>query len=286
MNKISVLTYNILSSTLATLLRTQIKDNIAIYDKPFMDDINRWNKISFYINKVIDNGQNLIICLQEVSEDWLPKLAYLFASKSYSYINNQYGRIQNGNMGVLIAYPSKYQIVKSEFFHIGQHIMITDDNSKIAASKSNIAILLILEDPTINLKFGIATYHMPCVPTIPKISLIHCKVLYKKIYRFMSNIEWILAGDFNMLPDSIAYQYMITKSNCIWQHCMNNIYPITNHAYIGSEFSGCIDYIFYSKNQIKCKKIKISKHNNKIMPNKDEPSDHLPIICKFLLETK
>jgi hypothetical protein len=58
-------------------------------------------------------------------------------------------------MGVLIAYPSNLTISKSEFYCVGKHIIITNENSKKAASKSNLAILVIFENPSINLKFGI-----------------------------------------------------------------------------------------------------------------------------------
>lgn len=200
MEHITVLTYNILSSNLADLMINEEKDNKQIYNESFMDNNYRWNKISSFLqNQIIQNqntntkiNTNLILCLQEVSEDWLPKLAKLFANLNYLYINVQHGRVFNGNMGVLIAYPNKLTISKSEFYCVGKHIMITDENSKISASKNNVAILLILESKedisinSINSKFGIVTYHMPCEPSIPQVALSHSKVLYKKIIKFMN----------------------------------------------------------------------------------------------------
>ena len=35
-------------------------------------------------------------------------------------------------MGVLVAYHSRLNINKSEFFNVGQHIKINDENSKKA----------------------------------------------------------------------------------------------------------------------------------------------------------
>jgi mRNA deadenylase 3'-5' endonuclease subunit Ccr4 len=294
MNKIAIITYNILSQNLAQLM---IDDKI--YPINIMNDEFRFNKIATYLKQSIIkySKYNLIICLQEVCEDWLSKLSKLFNSIDYIYINIQHGRTDNGNMGILVAYPSKLQLVKSDFFNVGKHIKIIDENSKIAASKSNIAIFAIFEDPIINLKFGIITYHMPCVPTIEKVALLHCKSIYTHIIRFMSDIDWIFAGDFNMIPDTLAYKYMVDrlKLGCIYKDTIR-YYPRTNHSMIfNKEFAGCIDYVFYRKGKISkkdssmiryirrgliCDKIKLNKLTN-IIPDKYEPSDHIPIIAIF-----
>ena len=278
MSNIKILTYNILSSELAILMRKETKDGKLLYDKPFMDNEYRWAKLKDYLNEQISKSNNdLIICLQEVSEDWLSRLAELFAHNQYKYINVQHGRIFNGNMGVLIAYPIKYSITKSEFFYVGKHIIVSNENSKISASKTNVAIMIILENPTINFKIGVCTYHMPCEPTKPQVALTHAKVLYKKLIKFMESTEFIYAGDFNMTPDSYAYSYLKNNLNCVWKDYLS-FYPITNHAYIlGNEFSGCIDYIFYTK-KLKCINVKYDEINN-IIPDIKQPSDHTPIIA-------
>jgi mRNA deadenylase 3'-5' endonuclease subunit Ccr4 len=280
MDKINIITYNVLSSNLANLMQNEIKDGKKVYPTEIMDNEIRWKKIESYIKHKFDlNLPNLIFCIQEVSEDWLIKFATLFNSISYSYINVQYGRVFDGNMGVLIAYPCSLNIIKSEFYRIGNHIIITDDISSNAASRSNTAILAIFENPLINTRFGVVTYHMPCEPSIPQISLIHSKILYKKIIRFMNKNRWILAGDFNMVPDMIAYKYLSSFTRCIWKDVLT-YYPITNHAYIKRfEFSGCLDYIFYS-DDLKCLDIKFNKINN-IIPDVLEPSDHIPIFATF-----
>jgi mRNA deadenylase 3'-5' endonuclease subunit Ccr4 len=295
MNKIVVLTYNILSQNLAKLM---ISDKI--YPANIMDDKFRFDKIIAYLKQSIVKyyKYNLIICLQEVCEDWISRFAQFFSSVKYGYLNIQHGRADNGNMGVLVAYPTRLQIIRSEFLYVGQHIKVVDDISRKAASKPNIAIFAIFEDPTINLRFGIITYHMPCVPTIQEIALLHCKTIYEHIKRFMSDINWIFAGDFNMTPDTLAYKYLTDGLNlgCIYKDTIR-YFPITNHSYIfDKEFAGCLDYIFYRKGKINkknlstikyirkgliCDKIKFNKLNN-IIPDKYEPSDHIPVIASFI----
>jgi len=295
MNKIVIITYNILSQNLANLMI-----NDTTYPIDIMNDQYRFNKVATYLKESIMkySKYNLIICLQEVCEDWIIRLSQLFNSIDYKYINIQHGRTDNGNMGVMIAYPLKLQIIRSEFFNVGQHIKITDENSKKAASKTNIAIFAIFEDPTINFKFGIITYHMPCVPTVEEIALLHCQTIYLHIKKFMKDINWIFAGDFNMTSNTMAYKYMVEKLNlgCIYKDTIR-YYPITNHSLIfDKEFAGCLDYVFYRKGKISkenstniryirkgliCEKIKLNKLTN-IIPDKYEPSDHIPVVSTFI----
>ena len=282
MDKINIITYNILSSKLADLMIAEIKDNKQVYDSNNLNNNNRLEKIKQYLlEQIIKNYDlNLIICLQEVSEEWLPILANFFISNKYKYINIQYGRVFNGNMGILIAYPDYLNIIKSEFYEIGKHIKVNSDNKLKASLKRNNAILLILENSNNNLQFGVTTYHMPCEPTNEYIGYYHSKKLYKKITKFMKNIKyWILAGDFNMLNHTKSYLYLISNCGCIWKDKLKK-YPITNHAYInGHEFAGCLDYIFYSKS-LSCDDVKYKEINN-IIPDNENPSDHIPILASF-----
>jgi mRNA deadenylase 3'-5' endonuclease subunit Ccr4 len=276
---ITVITYNILSSNLAELM---LKETPDVYKSDFMNDEYRWNLLSKYLTKQINNeeNKNLVICLQEVSEDWLIKLATLFAKLNYKYVNVQYGRVFDGNMGVLIAYPNYLKILKSEFFTPGKHVRVIDDITSKASGKMNTAIMLILENPSLKIKFGVITYHMPCEPNFLQISLMHSKILYKKFIKFMEDIKWVFTGDMNILPDTITYKYLQSNCNCIWKDYLT-YYPITNYSHIkGNTFNGCLDYIFYSKNNMSCKRVVFNGLDN-IIPNSSEPSDHISIKAIF-----
>ena len=300
MNKIVTITYNILSPNLAKLM---INDDT--YPATIMDEKFRLDMVLKYIDSVIKlySKYYLIICLQEVCEEWIIHLSKLFTMNNFAYLNVQYGRVDNGNMGVLLAYTTRLNICKSEFFKVGEHISVIDDNSRKAAAKTNIAILALFENTNTStdtkIKFGVITYHMPCVPLIQEIALLHCQKLYRHIKKFMLDNYWILTGDFNMTPDTLAYKYMINKAKlgCIWKDTIR-YYPITNHALIANkEFAGCLDYIFYKKGRYSkesaliikyrrkgfiCESIKLNKLLN-IIPDKYEPSDHIPIVSTFVI---
>lgn len=297
MSNLTILTYNILSQNLAQEMLNEKKNNVQIYNSDIMSKNYRWNLISNYISNRIEESKanpsnNLIICLQEVTEEWVEMFAILFASVNYGYLNVQHGRSFNGNMGVLMAYPLKLFIIKSEFYHIGAHIQITNSTSKkilpyipIASAKSNIAIIIAFEDKQLGGQpFVVTTYHMPCAPQTPEISLIHSKILYKKTLKFGmkigKNIPLIIAGDFNMTSNFKAYEYLSTKMNCIWHDNFKH-WPITNHSYVlNYEFAGCIDYIFYSN--AKCLNVIVRRVKN-IIPDILEPSDHIPITAYFII---
>jgi len=116
MPSISILTYNILSQKLADLMINEEKDGKKVYDNSYMNESYRWNKISNLIEtNIIESVTNtdtdtdtdtktginyLVICLQEVTEDWIPKFSQLFIKLNYAYINVQHGRVFNGNMGL------------------------------------------------------------------------------------------------------------------------------------------------------------------------------------------
>jgi mRNA deadenylase 3'-5' endonuclease subunit Ccr4 len=79
MDKIVVITYNILSPNLAKLM---IDNNV--YSIDIMDDNFRLEMILKYISYIIKHYSEyyLIICLQEVCEEWMIHFSKLFVTNN------------------------------------------------------------------------------------------------------------------------------------------------------------------------------------------------------------
>ena len=76
----------------------------------------------------------------------------------------------------------------------------------------NTTVMLRLKDKTSERTFVIATYHMPCVFYAPNQMLVHTNLLSRMVYDFAAKTDsqYIVAGDFNFLPDSPCYKLMTT----------------------------------------------------------------------------
>ena len=287
---ISILTYNILSQTLANEMeRNSIKDGNPVYDPSYMNEVSRWSKISSYITDAIRSSTSkyLIICLQEVCESWIVRLRALFSFHGYFIFNDQYGSPFNGNFGALIACPNTCTVLNMEFYKVCQeqpnNSTITPDMLKQIKKNKNTAILLLLRDESANLNFGVVTYHMPRLNPNPDITSLNlAQTLYRKIIDFMGENCWVYVGDFNVLPNSPAYSFLQSRANCIWHDSFGR-YPLKNNAVILTDvFSGCIDYMFYSTNLVCVPGSVIFREATTILPNSVEPSDHIPIIATFI----
>ena len=162
--------------------------------------------------------------------------------------------------------------------------------------------------------FWIGNYHMPCAFREPIIMTIHSEMVAKRIQTLAekTNESYILAGDFNILPESSHYGLLTTgvidkkdpsyppnKFGVHWESTiegMKSAYAdfngkesdFTNYAFTdGSEefFIGTLDYIFLSDSW-KVTNVEALEHRNDVdgpFPNDKEPSDHVLIAADLEL---
>jgi 2',5'-phosphodiesterase len=116
-------------------------------------------------------------------------------------------------------------------------------------------------------------------------------------------VRLIFCGDFNSVPTSPVYEYMMNKrierSHRIFEKTRNNIdlshnfqfesaYGKPKYTNYTDDFKDCLDYIFVEKNKIKVDKVvplpteeELSQHQG--LPNDVFPSDHLALVTDLEL---
>lgn len=209
--------------------------------------------------------------------------------------------------------------VSKMIIKLSKYIGLDGENPKDiwhhAESRQNMMVCVHLKPKTkalINAKsFWVGTYHMPCAFYEPPVMNIHADMAATRIQSLAKNNTskegdpYILAGDFNILPNSPHYQ-LLTKGYLDWSDPtyppskyemtwvptlkgMNSAYAIfnggvepkfTNYAKIldNPPFIETIDYVFLSKNhewKVKCVKKLKDLNDGGPYPNDKEPSDHL-----------
>jgi len=309
---IRIVQYNILSTNLAT------KFYFVNTDTKFLKPDSRWLLLK---EKLLAEITNLsIFCLQEVCMYWLEKLIPFFQEVGYYCHYNNYGWKDTGYMGVFISYPNKYKLEALKIINIGGSIeskttiinssLATDDIWTKAIRKRNTLLCLKLSyDDKI---FCVGTYHMPCLGQ--SVKLLHLMSCIQLMNKFAGNYKYILAGDFNFMPDSLLYKviteggkyddvveksvnYDTTMFSLKVSTPMKSAYALfekdplfTNYSHVinSDPFHGCLDYIFLSKGwQVTdIKKLPIALPEL-AYPSHDEQSDHLLLAVDLeLIERK
>ena len=187
-------------------------------------------------------------------------------------------------------------------------------NTAIALKLKEKSSFVLNKDDYSSIPFWAVTYHMPCTWKDPRIMMIHTASLGKFIDNITDCKEHCILGiDFNSQPDSHQYRILtkgysdgvddfLRKDDPNWGTIYEPITllkssykqihgaePIcTNYAYCsngGTEFKATIDYIFVTKN-ITVYSVKRLNDQTELLPNKDQPSDHLPLECDLVIEFK
>lgn len=180
-----------------------------------------------------------------------------------------------------------------------------------AKGRLNRFIFVRLRSRTNGAKFCISTYHMPCIYWSPSVMLIHAGLVVRNFQRLCGSDDGILAGDFNIKPNDIAYNMITTGSidkshndyppNCPDGSSPDTFFPnplaplksaymevlgsepeFTNYAKLGNTdpFIECIDYLFCTGG---VEVVDVLRLPNKDMidggglPDNNEPSDHVMV---------
>jgi 2',5'-phosphodiesterase len=219
-----------------------------------------------------------------------------------------------------------------------------NDPWNIAEYRNNVLVTLTLQDKDTEKCFIVSNYHMPCCYYAPPVMTIHVDLAAAHVQRLAassnnqinnngnnqsssqpSSLPYILAGDWNIKPNSSSYRLLTTgqmdkgdpdwpspKHGMTWEPSakpMKSAYQIkegsepnfTNYARIGDNepFIDTLDYIFLSSSSNdKADDGDWQVHNVKSLPHRDdaggpfpnldklEPSDHILIAADLELTVK
>jgi len=231
-----------------------------------------------------------------------------YKEKKTSYDNNNNNN-NNNNKGILITIKNQF---KNIFSKIKTLIGINKNNIKDkldpwyeSNKKMNQMIIVKLDkkddnNNNNNNSFYVGTYHMPCMFKLPAVMMIHCAASTKYIQKIANGKPYIFCGDFNIMPDSLMYDMLISgKGNMStfnllpYNNFQFNVEPLksaykeynnkeplyTNYAQTkGSStlFKGTLDYIFLSKEWNVKNVIQLpNEYPENGLPSITEPSDHI-----------
>ena len=334
---VRVVSYNVLSSHLAS------PSHFSTLDPDHLEASNRLPLVLKKLEEAMVDQKNVVVCLQEVSHDWAAAFHTWFANRGYHLVTGLYGKKFNGYMGVAVAYPTAVfetldmDIARLSDKRIGgwpvapettvtskvwngvqslwqiplKQMGLTSppphDHWAISESRFNILVTATLRDKSTGQAFCIGNYHMPCAYYAPMVMSIHSEMAARHVQDIAAskNLPFILAGDWNITPDSAPYKlmtmgvldkddpsYPTPKHDMEWSpsiEAMRSAYAVsghgepdfTNYARIkeNDPFIDTLDYIFLSK-EWKVTGVKQISHRSESggpFPNQEEPSDHVLI---------
>ena len=336
---VRVVTYNILSPELAP------PSHFIECQPQHLEPNVRFEKVKHALEPHIADGA--IICLQEVSQAWAGLLTPFFEAYEYTLVTGLYGKRFNGYMGVALAWPhSRFKSERVDITRLADTLELpkkekppTDlwsSTSRIARSgwcavrgwfgyvsprefdpwaeaarRFNIILSTDLICRKSGRHFCVSTYHMPCLfGSDEKVQVmnIHAALAVDHVENFAQGHPYIIAGDFNIQPDSSPYE-LITKGSLPSGHAQLppalenlkwNVQPtvalisayasqdgepeLTNLAVTkfsgNDQFCGTLDYIFLSPGW-NVKRVKPLPSKSELgvrsLPSESQPSDHLLI---------
>jgi len=259
-----------------------------------------------------------IICLQEVNH--FPFISKVL--KAHGYTGIQKTRLKHPDSSCIFYKENKFKLLgKAEinFDDLGADVvqpgemknqpsqqtepLTTESSNSSCTSLSNDDLRKDNVGLVLHLGFGpfsifVATCHLHWNPLFENVKLVQAKYLLSQIKVFISKQNLLLqelgslvslprlvvTGDFNSLPSSDAYKFVIANSNDLKSIFQEQEPKFTNYT---KGFEGTLDYILFSPKTLTLTRrlqsdiSKLVLENGKYFPNENFPSDHIPLAAAF-----
>jgi 2',5'-phosphodiesterase len=233
-----VVSYNVLSSHLCEA------DHFVKCKPADLEPATRLERIKEALRPQCE--REAVICLQEVSAQWVGELTPFFESQGYTFVSGNYGSPFNGYMGVSLAWSNKR--FEAEAVDINRAADAREwppslpkekppgpllaawqqlkrlwssppkkafDVLHEARRRHNFLVSAKLRCKRSGQTFAVSTYHMPCLfgsDQKCQVMSIHAALAAQHALKFADGLPCVLAGDFNFGPESAAYQIIAEGS--------------------------------------------------------------------------
>jgi endonuclease/exonuclease/phosphatase family metal-dependent hydrolase len=259
-----VVTYNVLSSHLAD------PGYFTHCDAENLDADVRLGRVMAKLDA--ETARRAVVGLQEVSMSWAGPLHAYFAAKGYHFVVSLYGKPFNNYMGVGLAVPlDAYEVTTSDISRLSDTVKfpqvkkkdkdfgilnpvvnvlkmpvsiwrkLTDyrppsDEWQTARGRFNSILYATLTCKKTNAKFGVCTYHMPCMfrtAADRRVMTIHAGIAAQYALNQSAGLPVVLMGDFNLKPGDAGHT-LITTGDLDESH---EAYPVMPEGYKGEPFN-------------------------------------------------
>ena len=274
-----IITWNILSNFPMIIQSTklaQTENGQKIFQQSFLK--NRIQYILQKLSQFIFDYKSPILCLQEVNNHFQEEynfqdiLTKFFQKHYYKVITYSYGEFSPiyGELGLLTAIP------------IQKYEMIDLTIQKIHPNKPNVYIYTKLKTHDFKNEISIVNTHFPALIRKPEFMREYTKrFLYDMSQKDQNHL--LLCGDFNTMYTNDWFEFFQQKKFKTFSK-EEILEKKISHISLQKDkkrFQGFIDYIFWTSSlhiDLHLDNL-IDKKNTDIIPNQENPSDHIPLIA-------
>jgi mRNA deadenylase 3'-5' endonuclease subunit Ccr4 len=228
-------------------------------------------RIPAVVQRVMDLKAADLICLQEVEPEVFASLRASLGMLGYS---GQFARKRGGRPdGCAIFYRLPVKLL------LEAQTVAFADGSRGEADSGNIALIILFE--MAGRRLGIINTHLtwdpPGTPLSARLGYRQASQLlleYRKIAP--SGDAWILAGDFNAVPDDDMVG-MIEQAGFHYAH--QDDAGANTCSFNGQ--AKMIDYLFYSSKLRAEPEPPSPLDERTVLPSAEQPSDHVPVLARM-----
>ncbi len=249
------------------------------YDTPD-DEINQWpNRIAKVVTLISKYDPDLI-GVQEALQHQINDVQNVLSQYAYVGVGRDDGK-QKGEYSAILYKKDRFEIITQNTIWLSETPDVPGSKSWDAAITRIVTVVTFRDKKTNKEFYNLNTHfdHIGKEARKNSVLLLHKFLVTEGLSK--SHIPVLISGDFNSEPNEEPYKMMIAKSSR--QLFDSKPFSSTTGTFCGFEVGAMhcrvIDYIFHTV-EWEVEKYQVIQDND----GKNYPSDHLPVLVKFLLK--